>query len=109
MNLAHSKHAQVEIAEAATDNPPSMPAAAGQVQPADSAQLISFDDYAAYRPNLIPSPAAGKWFLRKHARELVEAGMLFRICGRYMVQPRQMDAFMLRLGQRIAVKVVGGR
>ena len=106
MSLALSEHAQTEIAEvAATIRQP-----AGPVQQGDSAVLIAFDDYVAYRPHLFPKGAeSGKWFLRKHGRELVEAGALLRLGRRYMVLPQPFDDFVMRAGRRHAAATVARR
>lgn len=106
MGLTLSEHAQTDIGEsAAPTRQPGCPTAQG-----DSAVLIAFDDYVAYRPHLFPKGAeSGKWFLRRHGRELVEAGALLRLGRRYMVLPQPFDDFVMRAGRRHAAATVARR
>lgn len=81
-----------------------------QLQPeeAPSARVEQFchlDAYQGSRGHLFPSIESLRWFVRVNRQNLVQAGALLMIAGRWMVDPARFDAEVVRVGQRAAGRV----
>lgn len=70
--------------------------------PSVAAALVPFSGYAEMRANVFGSVESLRWFVRKHQAELVDAGALFRLAARWMVDPPAFDAAVLEIGARAA-------
>lgn len=70
--------------------------------PSVAASLVTFAGYAELRSNVFGSVESLRWFVRKHQAELVEAGALFRLTDRWMIDPPAFDAAVLEIGARAA-------
>ena len=68
----------------------------------DLKSLVSPDQYRVDRAHLFESPQSFKWFMRKHRRELEDAGAIKRIAGRDKVDPSRTDAVVSAVGDRAA-------
>jgi hypothetical protein len=58
--------------------------------------------YQAQRPQLFQSPESMRWFLRNHRDELLQAGALLKISGRWMAVPERFDDVVAAVGLREA-------
>ena len=70
--------------------------------PPDVAALTPTARYAQERRHLFPSDESIRWFLRQHKPELVEAGALLMVAGRWMADPSRFDAKVIEIGRRLA-------
>lgn len=68
----------------------------------DLLRLRTLDEYGADRVQVFPSKTSMTWFVRKHKQNLVAAGALLMIAGRWFVDPEKFDAFVLTEGARAA-------
>jgi len=64
--------------------------------------LVSVAEYAKMRANVFGSTESLRWFLRMHRTRLVEAGAVFLLTNRWMVNPTAFDAAVLEIGSRAA-------
>lgn len=70
--------------------------------PSVAASLVTFAGYVELRSNVFATTESVRWFTRKHQAELVEAGALFRLAARWMIDPSAFDAAVLEIGARAA-------
>ena len=54
--------------------------------------------YREQRTHIFQSESALQWFVRKHRRELVDAGALVFIAGQWHAHEQHFDAFVLKAG-----------
>jgi hypothetical protein len=64
--------------------------------------LMRFEDYAQSRRHVFPSPESFRWFFRLHRARLVEAGAVYRIAGRNLVNAPAVDQVAAEVGREEA-------
>lgn len=77
---------------------------AGIVSAADLAALVSPAEYREPRQRLFPSVGSLQWYMRQHRTELVEAGALLMIAGRWTLHADAFDAYVLAAGKAAALQ-----
>lgn len=69
------------------------------------AALVTPAVYRSKRENVYPSVGSLQWYMRVHRRRLVEAGALYLIAGKTLIEPRRFDRVVMEDG-RAAVQSV---
>ena len=64
--------------------------------------LVPLATCFAQLPHIFPAKASGDWFVRQNKAELVRAGALVMLAGRWMASPQKFDAAVLQIGMRAA-------
>lgn len=72
-----------------------------------AANLLPLLDYWVGRQNLLPSRGSLQWYVRTHRPELVKAGALLMVGGRYIVDPGKFDAYIVAAGAKAAAGAPG--
>lgn len=58
--------------------------------------------YAQERRHLFPTDESIRWFVRRHKLELIQAGALLMVSGRWLADPAILDEKVVEIGRRIA-------
>ncbi len=72
------------------------------MEPLDVNIPATREKYAAARSDLFPTLGALEWRIRQYRAELIDAGALLAMGGRWMVHPARFDAAMVAIGERHA-------
>lgn len=64
--------------------------------------LKTLQDYGSEREHIFPSKTSLSWFVRRHKTELVDAGALLMIAGRWYVDPDKFDSYVLAAASKAA-------
>lgn len=73
----------------------------------DVAALKASDYYRQSRQNLFATEGSFQWYLRRHKAELIAAGALLLIAGRWQIDAEKFDAFVLAAGAGAAKRQLG--
>jgi hypothetical protein len=68
----------------------------------DLLRLRALQEYAAERAHVFPSKTSMQWFVRQHKETLISTGALLMISGRWFVDPKKFDSYILSEGNRAA-------
>lgn len=79
------------------------------VPPELRAEIEAEDAYQARNADKWRTQPSWRWFRRTHEAELVAAGALLKIAGRWFVRAAICDREVLRIGQQGAARAIQGR
>ncbi len=64
--------------------------------------LLQLSEYREQRQRPFPSAGSLQWYLRQHKAGLVKCGALLLIAGRWWVDPRHFDDYVIEAGAKAA-------
>jgi hypothetical protein len=73
-----------------------------RVRDAPRAQMVPIWDWRASNPHIFPSDTSLRWHLRRHRAVYIAAGALFKLAGRFVVDPPKFEETMRLVGQQVA-------